>query len=159
VRKLILAAAAIAVATALVITGAATATSTGTEHFSFIDTSNHGSDVFSAIATGAFTGGGTATLAHHHPTIIRFPGGTITLKTKPKAGTAKMTTGPCLVNQSNSATYTITSGTGAYKGISGSGNTTIKLTLVEAMVNGKCSKSNASAVQAIATASGPVSLP
>ena len=52
----------------------------------------------------------------------------------------------------------IAGGTGAYKGISGSGRSTIHNTFVEQVVNGHCA-SAFTAVQSLITASGPVSLP
>ena len=161
-RKTILTGAVLAVVAAIAIAGAATAaTSTGTEHLSFINTSNNpNSDVFSAIATGDFTAGGTAIL-RGNTTTLRLPGGTITAKSK-AAGTPKTSTNLklCLETYTESATYTILSGTGAYRGISGSGKSTIKFTGVGPIVKGECStKADTVASQAIVTGSGPVSLP
>ena len=161
-RKIILVGAAVAVAAALAITGAATATtSTRTEHFSFIDTSNSpNSDTFSAIATGAFTAGGTAVLPTGKGT-LRFSGGTIKVTDKP-TGAPKTSANLkiCLQTYAASATYKIVSGTGDYKGISGSGKVTAKFTAVGPIVKGKCSTTaNTVASQGIITASGPVSLP
>ncbi len=161
-RNTILTGAVLAVVAALAITGAATATtSTGTEHLSFIDTSNNpNSDVFSAIATGDFTAGGKAIL-RGNTTTLRLPGGTITAKSK-AAGPPKTSTNLelCLETYTQSATYTILSGTGAYAGISGSGKSTIKSTEVGPIVKGKCStKANPLASQTIVTGNGPVSLP
>jgi hypothetical protein len=162
VRNVILVGAAIAAAGAFAITGAATATtSTRTEHFSFIDTSNNpNSDVYSAIATGDFTAGGTAIL-RGSSTTLRLSDGTITAKSK-AAGRPKTSTNLklCLETYTESATYTILRGTGAYTGITGSGKSTIKVTEVGPIVKGKCStKADTVASQTIVTASGPLSLP
>lgn len=161
-RKTTLAgAAAAAVAAALAITVAATAsTSTRTEHFSFIDTSNNPkSHLYSAIATGAFTAGGTADLSGHgSPSTMHFSDGTITFEAKlpplKTNGNAKL----CLETTTDSGTYTILSGTGAYKGISGTGTSTLDFRAVGPIVNGKCSIPTTVADQNIITASGPVSL-
>jgi hypothetical protein len=160
VRKMVLAGAAVALAAALAITGAAMATTTGTEHFSFIDTSNTNSQTYSAIATGAFTAGGTAVLPAGKGT-LRFGGGTIKVTVKLK-GAPKTTSNlkACVYTFAESGTYTIVSGTGDYAGITGSGKFTLKGTAVGPIVKGKCStKANTVGSQAIITASGPVSLP
>jgi hypothetical protein len=162
-RKTTLAGAAVAaVAAALAITVAATAsTKTQTEHFSFIDTSNNPkSHVYSAIATGAFTAGGTADLAGHgRPSTLHFSDGTITfeaklppLKTK---GNAKL----CLEATTDSGAYKILSGTGAYTGISGTGTYTLDFRAVGPIANGKCLIPTTVADQNIITGSGPVRLP
>ena len=58
---------------------ASTGTGTGTEHFSLISVSTNKSHVvFSAIAAGRFTAGGTAVMTGKVVT-LRFPAGTITL--------------------------------------------------------------------------------
>jgi hypothetical protein len=157
-RKMIMAGAAVAVA--LAITGAAMASpGTKTEHFSFIQTQTSGNpNLFSAIATGAFTAGGTADLPSGKGT-LRFSGGTITVAAKGHAeshANLKL----CLDVTTESGTYKLLSGTGVYKGISGSGKFTAKFTEVGPIVNGKCdTKAKGVAVQGIIAASGPVSLP
>lgn len=161
-RKIITTTATLAAA-AVIASAAAATTSAKTEHFSLINTQTNGSAPlhYSAIAAGAFTAGGTAILDSKAGTgTLRFQGGTIRLKTKHSP--AKTTGNPktCLEKDGQSGTYTITSGTGVYKGISGSGKYTAKATFVGATVNGKCSNNTpADAIQIILTASGPVSLP
>jgi hypothetical protein len=161
--KIIPAAVAVAVAAAVAITGAATAaTTTGNEHLSLINTQTNGSTPlhYSAIATGAFTAGGTAIVDSKAGTgTLRFQGGTIALKIKP--GTTKSTGHPgCLLIETAPATYTIAGGTGIYKGITGSGKSKGTATFVGATVKGKCSNNTpADAIQIITRASGPVSLP
>jgi hypothetical protein len=153
--------AAAAVAVAFAISGAAMASpSTKTEHLSFISTSTNGnSNLFSAIATGDFTAGGTADLPTGKGT-LRFPGGTIKVTDKAAATKNHPNLKICLDTVAESGTYKLVSGTGVYKGISGSGKFTAKFTEVGPIVNGKCSTTaNAVASQGIITASGPVSLP
>jgi hypothetical protein len=161
-RTMILAsAAAAAAAVALAITGAATATTnTKTEHFSFIQTQTSGNEnLYSAIATGGVTDGGTA-LAGKGTATLRFSRGTIKLATKHGQPHSNANLKLCLETYANSGTYTILSGTGAYKGISGSGKYTLHTTDVGPIINGKCSTTaNGIADQGIIIASGPVSLP
>ncbi|MGA2013112.1 MAG: hypothetical protein ABSH51_21605 [Solirubrobacteraceae bacterium] len=161
-RKLILAVTTtIAVlAPALMLAAGASAT-TGSESFSFIDTSTADTPLFSVIATGAFVAGGTATRPSTGVLKLSFPNGTITLNTgkKPKVTTVHQTATVCIETQSNTGGhFTITGGTGAYKGITGSGRVTAHSTFIEQVVNGQCASAY-TAVQAIATASGPISLP
>jgi hypothetical protein len=158
---MILAGAAVAVAASLAISGAVTASPrTKIEHLSFISTATSGSgNDFSAIATGAFTAGGTAVLPGKGGTLT-FPGGTIKTSSKPGRQKNKFNSKLCLAISTRSGTYKLLSGTGVYKGISGSGKFRSSFTQVGPIVGGKCSMTaNPVALQAIITASGPVSLP
>jgi hypothetical protein len=161
-RKLILTAATASVAVAAAVANAAGA-SPSTEHFSLIDTSTNGRPVFTAVATGAFTAGGTAT-ERKQPTkeiIIRFPAGTITLTSSGRGHSHErklQTATACLQSRHASGNYSIASATGAYVGITGSGIVTHDETFVEGASGGGCTKAFL-AIQAIVTASGPVSLP
>jgi hypothetical protein len=160
VRKINLAAAATLAAVAVVITSAATATtSSKTERFSLINISTSESHVYSAIATGRFTAGGTIVTKGATAIKLRFPSGTIKLTVKPGHVTT-ITNPACLLKETSSGTYTVVSGTGAYKGISGSGKAKATATFVGAIVAGKCSNSTpATAIQIIDSATGPLSLP
>jgi hypothetical protein len=131
----------------------------GTEHFSFMSTSTTNETKYSAIATGPITAGGTAELTGGKGKIV-LPTGTISL-------TSKMTGAPtesggkqkCLSIFGEKGTYTLIGGTGAYKGISGSGRFSLKSTGVGMINHGKCDISSSSkpvASQAVITASGPV---
>lgn len=161
-RKLILAAATASAAVAVAVAHVAGA-SPRTEHFSVIATSTNGPHpVFSAVATGVFTAGGTATETKkpRKAIIVRFPAGTITLTGQsghPRINKIQTATA-CLQTKDVSVRYTIEGGTGAYRGISGSGQMTRRETFVEAASAGSCANSFL-AIQAIFTASGPVSLP
>jgi len=159
VRRIILVGAAATVATSLAISGAAAAApTTKTEHFSFVSTAITG-NTFSAIATGAFTAGGTANLPSGKGT-LKFPGGTI--KVAAKAGHAKnnFNAKTCLGTSVQPGTFKIISGTGVYAGITGSGKYTASFTEVGPIVAGKCSMNgNPVAAQGSIRASGPVTLP
>ncbi len=162
-RKLILAVTATVaafLAATLTIAAGATAT-THTERFSFADTlTGSGPPVWSVIATGDFIAGGKARAEGKGVLLLDSPSGTITLQTtkQHKKVSKDQTATACVQTQISSGAYTIAGGTGAYKGISGSGRSTIHNTFVEQVVNGHCA-SAFTAVQSLITASGPVSLP
>jgi hypothetical protein len=163
VRKLILSVTATAAALlvpALVIAAVATA-STTTERFSLADAkASNGPPVWSVIATGHFIAGGTATQKRKGVLMLHFSAGTITLKigNNHKKLSKDQTATACIQTQTGSGTYTIAAGTGAYRGIAGSGRATLHNTFVEDAANGHCSNAPA-AVQSLIAASGPVSLP
>ena len=159
-RKLTLTVIAVCGATALAAANAATAT-TKTEHFTLLTTSTIARQpVFSVIATGAFIDGGTATHESGGGLMLHLSSGTITLdRNKPQPRVTKTeTTTACLQTASSSFSYTITQGTGAYRGISGSGRATEHDAFVEPVVHGSCSANFAAAQGAIA-ATGVVSKP
>jgi hypothetical protein len=161
-RKLILAVTTtIAVLAPVLILTAGASAATGTESFSLIDSTTSQAPVFSVIATGAFVAGGTATRPSKGVLKLRFPDGTITLDTKGhKVSTMHQTATACIETQTNTGDvhFTIAGGTGAYKGITGSGRGTGHNTFVEQVVHGQCANAYA-AVQAVFTASGTISLP
>jgi hypothetical protein len=166
VRKLIFAvtaAVAASLAPTLMIAAGANAT-TPTERFSFADTSTSaGPLVWSVIATGDFIAGGIATQPSKGVLALRFSAGTIIFHTATlKKNVAKSQTATaCIqteISPSAAKGYTIAGGTGAYKGIKGSGGATLDITFVERVVRGDCSNAF-TAVQGFITASGPVSLP
>jgi hypothetical protein len=144
----------------LTIAAGATATTT-TERFSYADTStSNGPPAWSFIATGDFVGGGKARAAGKGVLLLNSPSGTITLHTtKHHQKLSKVQTATaCIQTATSSGNYTIAGGTGAYRGISGSGRSTVHNTFVEQVVNGHCSNAF-TAVQSLITASGPVTLP
>jgi hypothetical protein len=163
VRKLIpalTATVAASVTLTLMIAAGATAT-TATERFSFADTSTSaGPPAWSVIATGDFIAGGTAAQKTKGVLTLHFSAGTITLHTTKhhQKLSKNQTATACIQTSNSSGTYTIAGGTGAYRGISGSGRSTLHNTFVERVVNGQCSNAF-TAVQSLITASGPVSLP
>lgn len=161
-RKLILAVTTtIALVAPIVILTASASATTGTESFSLIDATTPQNPVFSVIATGAFVAGGTATRPSKGVLKLRFPDGTITLHTgkNHKVSTMHQTATVCIETQtSTGGHFTIAGGTGAYKGITGSGRATLHSTFIEQVVHGQCANAFA-AVQAFVTASGSISLP
>ena len=152
----------IALAGAVALTAASGATaSTKTERFTLIATSTTaGPPVYSVVATGAFIDGGTATHEGNGVLQLHLALGTITLEgavqhrrlTKTETATA------CMQTAVTSISYTISQGTGAYSGLSGSGRATDDDVFVEQVVNGDCSP-DVTAAQGTITAAGPVSLP
>jgi hypothetical protein len=129
------------------------------EHFTFMST-NVTADKFNVIATGAFTAGGTATPLAATDT-LKFPNGTITVTPKSKGNPRlRANTKTCYENLSQTGTYTIAGGTGAYKGLTGSGSFTLSIRQVGPIVNGKCDTKTSKRVasQGVITASGSVTL-
>lgn len=159
-RKLTLTVITVCSAAAFAAASAATA-STKTEHFTLITTSTSaGKPVYSVIATGAFTDGGTATHEGNGALMLHLFSGTITLdgkKQRPRV-TKTETATACMQTASTTITYKIGQGTGAYAGITGSGHAIDNDTFVEQVRNGDCSP-NFAAAQGILTAGGPVSMP
>ena len=156
---IILAAGALASAAAIAITGAASATTASkNERFTLVSTSTSPDPAYSVIATGAFADGGTAKKTKAG-LALRFPDGTITLDIKKghKKIVPIVSANACLQTQTSAGTFTVAGGTGAYKGISGSGRTSNSATAVERLVHGACA-TNYSAAQVIGTATGPVRL-
>jgi hypothetical protein len=129
------------------------------EHLTFMST-NVTADKFNVIATGAFTAGGTATPLAAKNT-LKFPNGTITVTSKSKGQPVyTANTKTCYETLSQKGTYTISGGTGAYKGITGTGKFTLSVRQVGPFVNGMCDTSTKKRVasQGIITAAGPVTL-
>lgn len=154
-------AAAIAASTGgLALTGAALGSGAArTEHFTFMSTAAPTGETFSAIATGAFTDGGTATLLTDKGT-LKLRSGTIKITQKAGTPVLRANTTTCYEHLLERGTYDIVGGTGKYKGITGSGKFTLSIREVGPLVHGKCDTTTAKRVagQAITTASGPVTL-
>src|SRR5580704_3445734 len=132
------------------------AAAAGVEKFSLMDASTTQSNVvYSAIATGAFTDGGTASKVGAVLT-LQLSKGSITLQIKSKHHGA-IAEHDCAQTQSSSGDYTITGGTGSYSNVTGAGSATVNVTLVEADSDGNCS-SVPLAAQGTISASGHVSL-
>jgi hypothetical protein len=129
------------------------------EHFTFMSTAVT-ADKFNVIATGAFTAGGTATPLAANNT-LKFPNGTITVTSKSKGKPVyTANTKTCYETLSQKGTYTITAGTGAYKGITGTGKFNLSIREVGPVVNGECDLKTSKRVasQGLITAAGPVTL-
>jgi hypothetical protein len=158
VWRLLLAAtgAAACFAAPLIMQATPSAAAAGVERFSLMDASISQSDVvYSTIATGAFTDGGTASKVGAVLT-LQLSKGSITLQIKSKHHGA-ISEHDCAQTQSSSGDYTITSGTGSYSNITGAGSAIVNVTLVEAGSAGNCSSAPLAA-QGTISASGHVSL-
>jgi hypothetical protein len=159
-RKLILAAVALSGAATFSAAGTASAIQK-TEHFAMVTTSTAASNPdYNVIATGAFDDYGTATHGPNGELNLTLSRGTVTLHgTKHHPRVTKLQTSSfCMQAASRVITYTVAQGTGAYKGISGSGRLTDNDTFLEPVVQGGCSPTFAAA-QGFMNASGQVSLP
>jgi hypothetical protein len=109
----------VAIAATVVSLGAATASaSAATERFSFMGTVSNGS--YSVIATGAFKDGGTARVRNGHGKLW-LRDGTIQLTTHHSKPKVHVDLTSCVGQVTQTGSYRIVGGTGAYKGIRGSG--------------------------------------
>jgi hypothetical protein len=154
-----------AATTALVLSGAGLAAASarpatsGTETFHLMTTSST-SNTYSIIATGVFTAGGTD-VSHNGYDVATLSNGSFRIN-HPGRGKGKESLNPktCLFTGNLTARYTLSNGTGAYAGISGSGTAHLSILAVAARNSaGKCSETlKPVAWQETITASGPVRL-
>ncbi len=162
-RKIITSAALAASAIALLGgTGIAAASShavTKTESFQLMSTS--GTNKSSAIAYGAFTAAGVDTSGAHNTDTLTFSNGTLKLVHKKTGGSQHFDPTTCLLTITQTATYTLGNGTGAYKGVTGSGKATVNILGIAARNSaGKCSMAKAPvAFHFLVNGSGPVTMP
>lgn len=131
----------------------------GTEHFQLMTTSVTGHEL-PVIAYGAFTAGGVDHEISRTVDTVVFANGSFKL-THQGGGSPHLNPTTCLFTVNGPATYTLSDGTGAYKGISGSGQAELRIIGVTGRDSqGKCSlKVQPQGFQQLITASGPVSLP
>ena len=132
----------------------------GTEHFQMMTTSGTGT-TGSVIASGVFT---APAVDHEHQatntSTFTFANGTINIKHSNGTGTQHFDPKTCLMTISLHGTYKLTSGTGAYAGISGSGNYQLSILAIGASSGGKCVQNEPPvAFHQVINASGPVTLP
>lgn len=133
---------------------------TGTEHFQLVGTSGT-SSTGHVIAYGVFTG--AAAVDHMGKTAAKFvfSNGSFKVTHKyGKGGTHSFNQKTCLVQVSEPGTYTISGGTGKYKGITGHGKFTFTLLAIGAKNGqGKCVHNKPPVeFQVIIHASGPVTI-
>lgn len=129
------------------------------EDFQFVSGSTT-SFTYSAIATGAFTAGGTVKVnADTNPEEIIFPLGTIDVVFHPGKTSTHITSATCLYTQVEKGTYKLDGGTGAYRKIRGSGSSVSHILAVMARnAKGKCTwQKNSLAYQQVITQEGTVS--
>jgi hypothetical protein len=167
--RLIAAAGAVATAGVIATTGVMAATAaphhgraavSGAENFQMMTTSASGS--LSVIASGSvFTAAGTDQENPKAGTSkFVFPNGSVSLKHSPGKGTQSENPKTCLVTINFHGTYTLTGGTGAYSGITGSGTYKLSILGIAARSGGKCAQSKPPlAFHQVINATGTASLP
>lgn len=161
----ILASAVTVAAAATVIGGAGLAAASthtgvsGTENFQMMTTSAT-STTDSVIASGVFTAPGVDHENQSNNTAkFVFSNGTVSLKHSPGTGTQSENPKTCLLTVNLHGTYTLTGGTGAYAGITGSGTYKLSILGIGARSGGKCSNSQPPAAwQQVIRATGQVNL-
>ena len=164
-RKILASAATVAAAAAMLGGVGLAAASThagvsGTENFQLMTTSATSSNL-SLIASGVFT---APAVDHEHQATntatFVFSNGTINLKHSNGTGTQNFNPKTCLLTINQHGTYNLTSGTGAYTGITGSGKYQLSILAISAKSGGKCVQNKPPvAFHQLINASGPVSLP
>jgi hypothetical protein len=108
----------------------------GTENFQAMTTSAT-SNTYSTIATGVFTAGGVDHSGSGNVDTLVFPTGSFKLTHKGTL-TQKLNPKTCLFTASEHATITLSGGTRAYKGISGSGTAQLSILAIAGKSAGKC---------------------
>lgn len=149
----LLAAAAIAALATTATAVAATSTPSGIERWT-VESTNPVSATAMLIARGPLTVGGTVNLQTGHVTL---PGGTLTLSHKQSWGTQGENPRTCLATVKSSGTYTVTGGTGRYKGVRGHGTYSLTAYAIVKKVQGKCATGVVPYAQTeLLTATGPL---
>ena len=95
------------------------AASAPTQHFLAVQTSLDGPTT--VVAAGPISANGTSVDTNNHRGQFVFPDGTLTVKHQTVADKQTFDSRTCVVTNSESGTYTIIKGTGAYAHASGSG--------------------------------------
>ncbi len=111
----------------------------GTEHF-YLMTTQPSASKYTVIASGVFTGGGTDSSGNTVDK-VKLPGGTFKISHSGQIHIVvqKVNSKTCLAQFKGTASFTIGSGTGAYKGISGSGKATVAaLEIAKRNAKGQC---------------------
>jgi hypothetical protein len=135
--------------------GAAHSRLHGAERFVFMDSSAK-SDLFSVIATGSFTDGGSVNIVSGRPE-IKLGAGELRLHTHLSRSGRKFSKATCLLTITAHGTYRLSGGTGKYRGISGSGSfITSGRELFSRTATGKCATSRTLAFQGTVTLKGSV---
>jgi hypothetical protein len=165
-KRLLTAASAVTVAS-LVAVGGITAASaspaarpslSGIEHFQLVSSSAT-SNKATVVAWGAFTVAGVDVQGQQVDT-FKLPGGSFMIKHGPGKGKSSFNPKTCLQMLDLHGNYTLSHGTGKYKGISGRGQYQLSVLLVGARNSkGACSQSKAPlGYQEIIKGTGPVHL-
>jgi hypothetical protein len=139
-RHLLIAASTVAAAGAIVGTTALTASAapraSGAEHLSIVSVGNSPLD---AILTGPITGHAIDHDTSNTVSVLTFKNGTITISHPVKGGSQHFDPKTCIEVLNFHGDVKFTKGTGAYKGVTGSGTYQLTGVAIAARVNGKCS--------------------
>ncbi len=133
------------------------------ETFGFVNTVV-GSTKVSTLAIGVFTDGGYTVPGKLNATTLRatdkvvFPTGSFDVNEHVTSQYLPVPTAQCLVHETIRGTYTLGSGSGSFKGISGSGTFLTYMNGVLSSTNGVCGSAMI-VYQEVTSASGPASLP
>jgi hypothetical protein len=163
-HRLLAAATAVAASATVALTGLSAASASparpaasGTEHLQLMSTSAT-SNTAPIIIYGVVTAGGVDHQGNKSDT-IKLPGGTFKINHSQGKGTQHFNSKTCLMQINQHGTYTISGGTGKYKGISGHGKYQFSILAIGKKVKGKCSQSAApTSFQQVIQASGPLTL-
>jgi hypothetical protein len=143
------------VSTAAALGAPAHSSTHGAERFVFVGTSVK-TGLFSVIATGLFTDGGTINIFSSKPE-IRLGAGTLRFRDMDKRGRVRLNRATCLLTIAGHGTYTLSHGTGKYAGVSGAGRfSTIGRAVERRKADGTCASSHPLAFQGIVTLTGSV---
>jgi hypothetical protein len=140
------------------------ATVSGTEHFQLISTSAT-SNTLNALAWGPFAAAGTDHEGNSNTKtatdLLKLNGGSFKITHTVKSEKQSINPKTCFLSVIEKGTYKLSAGTGAYKGISGSGTFTLTVYALAAKTKkGTCNENaNPIGLQNVVTASGPVKLP
>lgn len=116
----------------------ATSAASGTEHFYLMTTSGTANSL-PVIAAGVFTGSGTDHEGNKIDSVV-LAGGTFKINHSGKTtGAPKVNPKTCLFTFNGSGKFTVGSGTGAYKGLTGSGKAVISILGILGRKGGACS--------------------
>jgi hypothetical protein len=160
-HRLLAAAATVVASVALALTGLSAASASpalsGTEHLQIMSTSATSSTA-PVIIYGVVTAAGVDHQGNNTDT-FKFANGSFKVKHSAGKGTQNFNPKTCLAQIAEHGTYTISGGTGKYKGISGHGTYHFTILGIARKVTGKCSQTaNPVASQQLIQASGPASL-
>jgi hypothetical protein len=129
----------------------------GTERF-YLMTTSATANKAPFIATGLFTAGGTDIMGNSIDKVV-LPGGTFKIHHPGgNQGAPKVNPLTCLLSLKETVKFTVSSGTGIYKGITGSGKAALVILGVLGRSHGKCSyRAKAEGWQQTITAKGHLS--
>jgi hypothetical protein len=133
---------------------------TGTEHFQIMTTSGT-STKLSLIMYGLFTAPGVDHEGNGNVDTFALAGGTFKVRHSNPIGPQNFNAKTCLLTVSGHGTYTISGGTGKYKGISGHGKYTLTILDIQPKTkSGACNENAApTAFQQVVDATGPATRP